>query len=567
MSRRFVLPLAVLGSISLAAGLVPALAEAATPAHGAAARSATATASSSLAAKAGSAGVRMLRAPVTTSHHLHESVTGATANDPNPNLAAEFDSGDIGAFTFTFNASVSGYTTTTSGGLSATVEWGDGTTSNYSDVSTSPSYSHQYGSTGVYSVTLIVSDGAGDAASSTWSGVQTEGSEYTPYPPTRILDTRKGIGAPESPLAAKGTLKLQVGNVPIPEPYGITAVVLNVTATKAAAGGFLSVYGDDDSGGTPVPLPQTSNLNFAPGKDVANLVIVPVGSNGIVDFYNGAPGSVGVIADVQGYFSVTEVNKYVGVAPTRVLDTRKGIGTNVVAKIPANGNVTLTLPGAGKGVIPTAARLSAVALNLTVTNPTSVGNITAYPAGETQPVTSNVNYVAGQTVANSAIVPVGTKGQVVFHNNSTGSVDLIADATGYFTAGQVAGGNAYVPFSAPIRELDTRPGSLAYGTPTPFYPGYDNSATSAVYNATVTKPTSGSFLALYPYDPQTPNALPTTSTLNFNANDTVANLAIVPIGTVPDTSFNPPAYEIAIYLNGKGTAQVILDLFGFFDDK
>lgn len=569
MSRRFVLPLVVSGVVGLATSLVPTLAGAATAGEGATVHSsASAALRSSATPNSASAGIRILRGPATKSHYLRQRSVGVAATDPNPNLAVEFVSGDISALGITFTASVTGYDTATSGGLSATVAWGDDTSTNYSNIGTSPSFSHRYDSTGGNSITLTVSDGAGDSATNTWSGLQTEGSEYTPYPPTRILDTRKGIGAPAAPIAANGTIKLQVGSPPIPEPDGISAVVLNVTVTRGTAGGYLSVYGDEDLGGTPVPRPSTSNLNFAANEDVANLVVVPVGINGIVDFYNGSAGTVGVIADVQGYFSLTEVNKYFNIAPTRILDTRKGIGTGVVKKIPANGSLTLTVAGAGKGVIPTGGGLSAVAMNLTVTNATSGGNIAAYPAGQPLPATSNVNDSVGEPVANMAIVPVGTNGQVVFHNSSSGTVDLIADANGYFTGNQTAaGGNAYVPFSSPVRDLDTRPNALQDGTPNPFPPGYVDWASSMVFNATVTRPTSGGYLQLYPYDPATPNVLPSTSNLNFVANQTVPNLAIVPLGTVPDPAYNPPLYEIGIYLSGSGSTQVILDLFGFFADQ
>jgi hypothetical protein len=289
-----------------------------------------------------------------------------------------------------------------------------------------------------------------------------------------------------------------------------------------------------------------------------------VGLNGVVDFYNGAPkGSVQVVADVEGYFSVTEVAKFMNITPTRILDTRNGTGSGAVKQIPANGDLTLTVAGAGKGAIP-ASGASAVAMNLTVADSTRAGFITAYPAGQSLPNASNVNYGPGQIVANSSIVPVGTNGQIVFHNSSSGPVDLIADASGYFTADQVSGGNAYVPWSAPIRDLDTRPNPLQSGTPTPFWPGYVDWATSEVFNATITQPTGNGFLSLYPYDPNTPNAVPSTSILNYGVNQTVPNLAIVPLGTVPDTSWNPPVDEIGIYLGGHGSANVILDFFGFF---
>jgi hypothetical protein len=515
-------------------------------------------------------GMRTVLAPATVSHYAHVAPrAGQAATDPNPDLAVQWDGGYTSALGVNLTATVSGYTTPTSEGLSATVDWGDGTTTDYSNINTtSPDFSHVYASTGVYSLTVTISDGEGDSASDTWGELQTEGSEYTPYVPTRLLDTRKGIGAPAKPVAAKGIVQLKVGNPPIPEPYGITAVVLNVTVTDASANGFLSVYGDDDLGGTPTPLPKTSNINFLTGQNIADLVIVPVGTNGIVDFYNGSPkGTVDAIADVEGYFSLTEVNKFVNIAPTRILDTRKGIGTGgAVAQVPANGNLTLTVPGAGNGAIPTTGNTSAVAMNLTAVGGTRNGVITAYPAGESLPTVSNLNYGAGQTTANMTMVPLGTNGQIVLHNNSSGPVDLIADADGYFTSSNVAGSNAYVPEYTPNRDFDSRPNPLPTGAPYSL-PASVQWASSMVYNATVTDTSGNGFLSLYPYDPNTPNAVPGTSNLNYLKGQTKSNLSIAPIGTVPDTSFDPPFYDVGIYLGGQGSSDVILDAFGFFADQ
>ena len=59
-------------------------------------------------------------------------------------------------------------------------------------------------------------------------------------------------------------------------------------------------------------------------------------------------------------------------------------------------------------------------------------NITAYADLTTRPGVSNLNYATGQTIANSAVVPVGANGKVLLYNNSTGTVQLIADEGGYF---------------------------------------------------------------------------------------------------------------------------------------
>ncbi|MBR7831687.1 hypothetical protein KDL01_00355 [Actinospica durhamensis] len=491
-------------------------------------------------------------------------------SDPDPNLAAGL--GMTGEDTSALSVAVdtaTAYPAISYGlALVETYTWGDGTTSTVASSAglTTPT-SHTYKASGTYTVQVQVTDNAGDTAVNSMS-VTTAGSEYTPYGPTRILDTRSGLGAPAA-LGSGKVLHLKVagaGPAATPIPDDITAVVLNVTAVSPSANGFLAVYGNEDVTGASVSVPGTSNLNFFTGVNVPNLVVVPVGADGVVDFYNGSPkGSVQVLADVAGYFTQTAASAYKSITPVRILDTRKGTGTGKVAQIPANGSITLTVAGAQHGAVP-ASGVSAVALNLTAVDSTRNGVITAYPAGRPLPTVSNVNYLAGQTVANMAIVPLGN-GQIVLHNNSSGPVDLIADAFGYYSSTVVAGGGAYLPMSAPERILDTRrsgdgpvpAGSIGYVELSSL-----SYVTAWVFNATVTQTTGNGFLALYPFAPQNPYVLPTTSNLNYRSSQTVPNLAIVQPGTSLDSD---GYYDVGIYLGGNGTAQVILDCFGVFEDQ
>ena len=84
-----------------------------------------------------------------------------------------------------------------------------------------------------------------------------------------------------------------MGGVPA---SGVSAVVLNVTVTNPTAGSYLTAY---PSGGS---VPTASNLNFAPGESVPNLVVAKVGNNGKVSVYNAA-GTTDVIFDVTGWYS------------------------------------------------------------------------------------------------------------------------------------------------------------------------------------------------------------------------------------------------------------------------
>ena len=92
----------------------------------------------------------------------------------------------------------------------------------------------------------------------------------------------------------------------------------------------------------------------------------------------------------------------------------------------------MALGVAGAGGVP-ATGVSAVVLNVTVTQPSTHGHITVYPDGTTLPTASNLNFSPGETVPNLVIAPVGSDGEVDLNNGSSGTVQLAtADVSGYF---------------------------------------------------------------------------------------------------------------------------------------
>ncbi|MEJ8643418.1 hypothetical protein WKI68_22480 [Streptomyces sp. MS1.HAVA.3] len=121
----------------------------------------------------------------------------------------------------------------------------------------------------------------------------------------------------------------------------------------------------------------------------------------------------------------------------------------------------------GNGGIP--AGITAVVLNVTVTDTRSDGHIIAFPEGTERPTTSNVNFKAGQTVPNLVIVPVGKNGYVELANRSSMPVNLIADVTGYFSHSASSG---YTPVARPASSTPARASapsraSSADGRPSP----------------------------------------------------------------------------------------------------
>ncbi|MCO1596190.1 right-handed parallel beta-helix repeat-containing protein [Micromonospora sp. RHAY321] len=237
---------------------------------------------------------------------------------------------------------------------------------------------------------------------------------------------------------------------------------------------------------------------------------------------------------------------YETVQPTRLLDTREALGTPTTTPVPAKSEVILDVPSIN-GVA--AADLSAVVLNVTVTQPSTAGFLTVYPDGAPLPTSSNVNFVANETVPNLATVPM-TNGKLRFRNSSGGTVHVIADLQGFYGSY----GAAMQPLT-PIRALDTRTGA---GTPIAAN-GYlrldltgkvPAEAKAAIVNVTVTAPTAGGVLTLYPDTWPTPMA----SNVNFVAGQTIPNLVIVPL----------VAGKAMIRNASSGTTHVVADVAGYF---
>jgi hypothetical protein len=374
---------------------------------------------------------------------------------------------------------------------------------------------------------------------------------YDSVAPARLLDTRSGIGAPKAAVGASGTVRLQVarqGGV----AANVAAVALNVTVTGATAGGYVTAWADASA------RPGTSNLNFGAGQTVPNMVIIPVGRNGMIDLYNGSGGTVQLIADVMGYYlpgTATAPGTLTPLAPARLLDTRTGTGA---AKAAVAGQHSVTLTVTGHGGVPAGA--AAVVLNVTATAPTAAGYVTVWGDGGTRPATSNLNFLKGQTVPNLVIAPVGADGKVDLFNGSGGTLALIADVSGYFAAGTATAPGALHSL-APARLLDTRNGT---GAPAAAIAGHGTLAlqvtghgavpataiAAAVLNVTVTAPTAAGYVTVFADG----SGQPPTSNVNFSKSQTIANLVIAPVGADGKIDF---------YNGSTGSVQVVADVSGY----
>jgi hypothetical protein len=335
-----------------------------------------------------------------------------------------------------------------------------------------------------------------------------------PLTPARILDTRGG-----GTLGVTGTTAVQIlgaGGIPT---TGVSAVALNVTAVNPTDSGYLTVWPSKRD------QPNASNLNFAAGQTVPNLVVVPVGTDGKINIFNGSFGTVDVIVDVAGYYldgNPTAAGTLGPLNPARILDTRGGgtLGTTAISAVQI----------LGAGGIPTTG-VSAVALNVTAVNPTAGGYLTVWPSTGDRPNASNLNFAAGQTVPNLVVVLVGTDGKINIFKGSFGTVDVIVDVAGYYLDGKPTAAGTLGPLT-PARILDTRGGATVGGRSAQALKitgrgGVPASGVSAVMiNLTAVSPAADGCVTAWPSGTNLPNA----SNLNFVHSRDVANLAVVPVG-------------------------------------
>jgi hypothetical protein len=205
-------------------------------------------------------------------------------------------------------------------------------------------------------------------------------------------------------------------------PSTATGVAVNLTTTAETGGGYLEVYATGSAPSADTALSYQTNNIASLSADV------PLGTVGTITIVPEV-STTEVIADISGYYTTnTSGQVYHSVNPTRLVDTRSGIG-GITGAVSAKG--TYPLSGAATQQITTATNPT-LALMLTSTQSTASGFAVAYPTGTSQPGTSNLNWNSGQSIANLALTPTGTNGGISIYNNDNGTTQLVIDCSGYF---------------------------------------------------------------------------------------------------------------------------------------
>jgi hypothetical protein len=123
---------------------------------------------------------------------------------------------------------------------------------------------------------------------------------------------------------------------------------------------------------------------------------------------------------------------FVPITPCRVADTRGNGFTGTYGPPSMAGGASRNFTISTQCGIPAGA--VAVSFNFTVWNTLSYGDLKVYPTAGTVAAVSTLNWNPGVlALANAAVVPLGTSGQITTVNESGSPIDLFIDVNGYYT--------------------------------------------------------------------------------------------------------------------------------------
>lgn len=367
--------------------------------------------------------------------------------------------------------------------------------------------------------------------------------QFIPLTPCRVVDTRGPDGPFGGPSIEGGTFRsfaLPQGNCGIPATAA--AYALNLTVVPHGRLGYLTIWPSGQ------PQPTVSTMNSPDGRTKANAAIVPGGTNEAVSVY--VSDTTDVVLDINGYFVPLpnqDALAFYPLTPCRVVDTRGPYGPLGGPSLAGGSQRDFPVLQATGCNIPDAAQ--AYSMNFTVVPKHALGYLTVWPTGEPQPVVSTLNDPTGTTVANAAVIPAGSSGDISAY--VTADTDLIVDINGYFAPPGQGGLSFYVP--TVCRVYDSRQfygpwqGERTLGITTTGC-SIPSTAQAFLLNATALPINPLGYLTLWPDTEQQPQV----STLNAPDGAVTSNMAIV-----PNVNGSIDAYA-------SGTTHLILDSSGYF---
>lgn len=217
--------------------------------------------------------------------------------------------------------------------------------------------------------------------------------------PRRLVDTRE--------TGRRETLEIDV-------PDGADAVAISLTAVFTDTFGFLTAYPCSDE------VPTVATVNYQPNEVISGTAIVPVSDEGTICVF--ALSDTDVTVDLTGTFAADAELVFQPARPTRIIDTRVGIG----GWSPIHGQFQTI----DARVAPADAQ--AVSGTLTLVSPMRPGFLRAWGCG-VQPDTANVTGLQGDVLANSLTTGISADGRLCIFARSATST--IFDTSGWWVPG------------------------------------------------------------------------------------------------------------------------------------
>jgi glucose/arabinose dehydrogenase/PKD repeat protein len=250
------------------------------------------------------------------------------------------------------------------------------------------------------------------------------GATITPLGPTRVLDSRSGIGGISDPFVSGRPRSLQLaGNDGVPSDA--VAVTGNLTITGQTAGGYVAMTTASTA------TPAVSTINAPVGDTRANGLTVKLNGAGKASlvYVGGVSGdaTADLIFDVTGYYRAgTAGLRFYPIAPRRIFDTRAGDSPSLRAGISRSIDVVDAATIADDA--------AAVAAIVTVVGQTAAGFVAVTTNATTTPTTSTINVPLGDVRANNTLNALNGAGNLraIYMAVAGARAQLIVDLQGYF---------------------------------------------------------------------------------------------------------------------------------------
>ena len=366
---------------------------------------------------------------------------------------------------------------------------------------------------------------------------------FSAVDPVRVVDTRTS--------GRVGVQSVVVVDVPAVDALDrVAAVVMTVTVVNPAESGFVTVFPCGEA------RPDASNINYAAGVTRAATVFSKLGVENQVCVYTYA--ETDILVDVTGVYYDTSTLQ--PLTPYRLADTRK---TLIV-----DDDSTLVVDVKGRGGVGEDA--THVVVTLTAVNASMPGFLTAYACDGDRPDASNVNYFAGDTVANQAVVPLASDGTICVY--SYASTNILVDVAGFFVGVDAV--------AQPTRIADTRSGNADRYTSRNVMPSTWNASTHnghsdtyriVMVDASQVGDRASSIYANITVDPVAGAAgfvapIPCDATSDSDAGSSVVNYSDTTIANAAVLDVNRAGYTCVLVRDYDGNAKdinLIVDVIGW----